>query len=119
MAHECQHANKLPDNRLIRVSVGFSNAAIAAHYLQLVAVIVLVGLALGVWLGDWLGTLLTGLYAEFFRFPVFEHRIALWLVLVGAGATSATALLSTLSAVGATVRLALPRPYARPRTRAR
>ena len=87
-------------------ALGYANAAIAAHYLQLVAVIVLAGLALGVWLGDWLGTLLTGLYAEFFRFPVFEHRIALWLVLVGAGATSATALLGTLSAVGATVRLA-------------
>jgi putative ABC transport system permease protein len=31
--------------------------------------------------------MLTGLYAEFFRFPVFEHRIAPWLILVGAGVT--------------------------------
>jgi putative ABC transport system permease protein len=28
--------------------------------------------------------MLTGLYAEFFRFPVFEHRIAPWLILVTA-----------------------------------
>lgn len=87
-------------------ALGYANAAIAAHYLQLMALIVLAGLVLGVALGDWLGTLLTRLYAEFFRFPVFEHRIAPWLVLVGAGATGATALLGTLGAVGATVRLA-------------
>lgn len=87
-------------------ALGYANAAIAGHYLKLVALIVAVGLLLGVALGDWLGTLLTRLYAEFFFFPVFEHRIAPWLILVGAGVTGATALLGTLSAVGATVRLA-------------
>jgi ABC-type antimicrobial peptide transport system permease subunit len=68
-------------------ALGYANAAIAGHYLKLVAVIVVVGLALGVALGNWLGTMLTGLYAEFFFFPVFEHRIAPWLILVGAGVT--------------------------------
>lgn len=87
-------------------ALGYANAAIAGHYIKLVALIVAVGLLLGVALGDWLGTLLTRLYAEFFFFPVFEHRIAPWLILVGAGVTGATALLGTLSAVGATVRLA-------------
>ena len=87
-------------------ALGYANAAIAGHYLKLVAVIVVVGLALGVALGNWLGTMLTGLYAEFFFFPVFEHRIAPWLILVGAGVTGTTALLGTLSAIGATVRLA-------------
>jgi putative ABC transport system permease protein len=37
---------------------------------------------------------------------VFEHRIAPWLILVGAGVTGGTTLLGTLSAIGATVRLA-------------
>ena len=87
-------------------ALGYANAAIAGHYLTLVALIVAVGLVLGVALGDWLGTLLTRLYMEFFFFPVFEHRIAPWLILVGVCVTSATALLGTLSAVGATVRLA-------------
>ena len=49
-------------------ALGYANAAIAVHYLKLVAVIVVVGLALGVALGNWLGTMLTGLYAEFFFF---------------------------------------------------
>lgn len=87
-------------------ALGYANAAIAGHYLKLVALIVAVGLALGVALGDWLGTLLTQLYMEFFFFPVFEHRIAPWLIVVGACVTGGTALLGTLSAVGATVRLA-------------
>ncbi|WP_236637096.1 ABC transporter permease [Acidovorax sp. BoFeN1] len=49
-------------------ALGYANAAIAGHYLKLVAVIVVVGLALGVALGNVLGTMLTGLYAEFFFF---------------------------------------------------
>ncbi len=87
-------------------ALGYANTAIAGHYLKLVALIVAAGLVLGVALGDWLGTLLTRLYMEFFFFPVFEHRIAPWLILVGACVTGGTALLGTLSAVGATVRLA-------------
>ncbi|NUN61218.1 MAG: ABC transporter permease, partial [Burkholderiaceae bacterium] len=87
-------------------ALGYANAAIAGHYLKLVAVIVLLGLVLGALLGHWMGALITGLYAEFFRFPVFAHHTAPWLLLVGGGVTGATALLGTLSAVGATVRLA-------------
>ncbi len=87
-------------------ALGYANATIAGHYLKLVAVIVLAGLVLGALLGHWMGSLITGLYAEFFRFPVFVHHTAPWLLLVGGGVTGATALLGTLSAVGATVRLA-------------
>ena len=41
----------------------------------------------------------TGLYAEFFHFPSFEHRIAPWLLLVSVGITLATAVLGTLNAI--------------------
>ncbi len=87
-------------------ALGYGNAAIAAHYLKLVMAIVVVGLALGLAVGDRLGGLLTGLYAEFFHFPRFEHRLAAPLVLVSAGITVGTAVLGTLSAILATVRLA-------------
>jgi putative ABC transport system permease protein len=87
-------------------ALGYANRGIAAHYLKLVLAIVTVGLGLGVLLGDWLGTMLTGLYAEFFRFPSFEHRIAPWLFFVSAGITVATAVLGTLNAILATARLA-------------
>ena len=63
------------------------------------------GTLLGVLLGRWLGSLLLGLYAEVFHFPVFVHRLDPALVALGAGVTLATAVVGTLSAILATVRL--------------
>ncbi len=86
-------------------ALGYPNATIAVHYLKLVLSIVALGLVLGVWLGDRLGTMFTGLYAEFFRFPSFEHRIEPWLLIVSVGITVGTAVLGTLGAILSTVRL--------------
>lgn len=87
-------------------ALGYPNRSIGLHYLKLVLVIVLAGLVLGVAAGDRLGSMLTGLYAEFFHFPRFEHTIAPWLLLTAAGITVATAVGGTLNAIAATVRLA-------------
>ena len=87
-------------------ALGYANLAIGVHYLKLVLVIVVLGLVLGVALGDVLGSLFTGLYADFYRFPSFEHRVAPWLLVVSIGITVATAVLGTLNAILATVRLA-------------
>ncbi|MDZ5461411.1 ABC transporter permease [Azohydromonas lata] len=87
-------------------ALGYANAAIALHYLQLVLLIVALGLALGAALGQWLGAQLTALYAEFYRFPRLEHRLAPGLLGLAGGVTAATAVLGTLGAIAATVRLA-------------
>ncbi len=87
-------------------ALGYANRSIAVHYLKMVLVIVAGGMLLGVLIGDLLGTMFTGLYAEFFYFPEFEHRIAPWLLVVSVGITLATAVLGTLNAIFATVRLA-------------
>jgi putative ABC transport system permease protein len=87
-------------------ALGYPNRSIALHYLKLVLLIVLFGLALGVLLGDRLGTMFTGLYAEFFHFPAFEHRIAPWLLVVSFGIAVTTAVAGTFNAILATVRLA-------------
>jgi putative ABC transport system permease protein len=87
-------------------ALGYANRAIAAHYLKLVLAIVALGLLLGLLLGDRLGGALTGLYAEFFHFPRFEHQLPASLILVSAAITVGTAVLGTLSAILATVRLA-------------
>jgi putative ABC transport system permease protein len=86
-------------------ALGYPNRTIGLHYLKLVFLIVSLGFALGVFVGDRLGTMFTGLYAEFFRFPSFEHRIAPWLLVLSAGITALTALLGTLNAIIATARL--------------
>ena len=87
-------------------ALGYPNGAIARHYLQLVLVIGALGMLLGVVIGDRLGAMLTGLYAEFFYFPSFEHRIDPALLVVSLGITLATAVLGTLNAILATARLA-------------
>jgi putative ABC transport system permease protein len=87
-------------------AVGYGNLAIGLHYLKLVAVIVLLGWLIGIALGKLFGQMLVGLYAEFFRFPVFEHRIAPWLIVLGLGVALLTAALGAFNAIAATVRLA-------------
>jgi putative ABC transport system permease protein len=87
-------------------ALGYANLAIALHYLKLVLVIVALGLVLGAVIGKVWGVFFTGMYAEFFRFPTFEHQIAPQLWLISAAVTVGTAALGTLNAIGATVRLA-------------
>jgi len=87
-------------------ALGYANRALAVHYLGFVLLVVAAGSALGVALGKGLGLMFTGLYAEFFRFPSFEHRLPLELVLLAIGITVATAVLGTLHAIRATARLA-------------
>jgi putative ABC transport system permease protein len=70
-----------------------------------VLLIVAVGFGLGVAVGDALGGSLTGLYAEFFHFPSFEHRIAPWLLVASGGVALVTAVAGTMNAILATVRL--------------
>jgi putative ABC transport system permease protein len=87
-------------------ALGYENVAIGLHYLKFVLVIVAVGFAIGIAVGDRLGVLFTGLYAEFYHFPRFEHFIAPWLLGVSALVTLATAVLGTINAIIATARLA-------------
>jgi len=86
-------------------ALGYRDAAIAWHYLKLVAPMVVGGYLLGLALGRSLGRMITGLYAEFFRFPTFEHHIPAWLALTGLGIVAVTAVLGTLTAIASTVRL--------------
>jgi putative ABC transport system permease protein len=86
-------------------ALGYTNRSIALHYLKLVSPMVGGGYLLGLLLGKWLGRLLMGLYAEVFRFPVFDHQVAPFLVGVSLAIVAATAVLGTLTAIAATVRL--------------
>lgn len=87
-------------------ALGYTNGAIGFHYLKLVGIITVAGIAIGFALGTWFGAALTRLYGKFFQFPflVFERDADLYVV--AAALTLAAAIVGALRAtLGA---LALP-----------
>jgi putative ABC transport system permease protein len=84
---------------------GYTRWEIAWHYLKFVLVLVTCGSVLGVLVGAYLGREMTGLYAQFFKFPVYDYRlapgVAVWAVLL----TAAAAVAGTLTAVRRAVAL--------------
>lgn len=87
-------------------ALGYADAAIAGHYLKLVLVIALAGVAAGLGLGAWLGYNLTALYTQFFHFPRLIYRIQPWIPLVSAGISLAAAIGATLGTVRGILTLA-------------
>ena len=86
-------------------ALGYGHAAIAWHYFKLVAPMVLAGYGLGLLLGYALGQMITGLYVEFFHFPVFDYGLGPDLALLSLLLVLATAVLGTLMPLAALVRL--------------
>lgn len=64
-------------------ALGYPNSSIVLYYSKLVLVIVLLGAILGIGLGAWFGKLMTQLYAEYFRFPVFSYSFSIQAALIG------------------------------------
>jgi putative ABC transport system permease protein len=87
-------------------ALGYDNATIGAHYLKLVMVIVVFGVAIGLGAGAWLGHWFTSIYSEVFKFPELRYRVRPELILAAVGISVAAALLATWQAIRATVRLA-------------
>lgn len=81
---------------------GYSNATIVFHFLKLVVVIVLLGVAGGVLFGVWLGTNLSNMYMTFYRFPYMLYylrpELAITSGLISAGAAIAGTVHSVIKA---------------------
>ncbi len=84
---------------------GYSNRDVGRHYAALVLVIVLLGLAGGIAVGIWMGTGLSGIYAEFYHFPVLNYVLEPWVIALAALVSLAAGLAGTLYAVRRAVRL--------------
>lgn len=74
---------------------GYTNGAVARHYLAYAAIAVALGIAIGAGLGVWLGRRFTGLYADVLRIPGLHFRID-WVAM-----TIALAVLSLATLAGA------------------
>lgn len=84
---------------------GYGDATIAAHYLSLVAAVVLVGAVIGVLAGAWLADGLATIYQEFFRFPWLRMRVSPSLAAVAFAVALGAAAIGAWSAVAAAFRL--------------
>ncbi len=71
-------------------ALGYTNRAIAWHYLQWALAIGVLGVIIGVLAGAWLGHLIIGLYNQFFRFPELLFSVPVS-VLVGASVLTLSA----------------------------
>lgn len=87
-------------------ALGYADAAIAVHYLKLVLVIVLAGIAMGLVLGVWLGYRMTAMYTDFFHFPLLIYRLQPWIALTAAGVSGLAALGGAYATLRAIMRLA-------------
>jgi len=94
---------------------GYSNFTVALHYLQMIMVIVLAGIAIGVAAGTWLGHMLSEIYVEYFRLPFLHFTLDPLRILQASLITAAAGLLGTLAAVRSAVRLK-PAEAMRPET---
>ena len=84
---------------------GYSDWAIGWHYLKFALAIAVLAVAMGSLAGVWMGRAMTGLYAEFYRFPFLYYRISP-AVFLGAGALSLlSAALGALAGVWSAIRL--------------
>ncbi len=84
---------------------GYSDREIAWHYLKLVLMIVAAGFAVGTLLGVFLGRNVTAMYAEFYKFPVFDFHLNPPIIVAGLAITSGAAFLGVYGAVKAAVDL--------------
>ncbi|MBU0588381.1 MAG: ABC transporter permease [Gammaproteobacteria bacterium] len=87
-------------------ALGYDNSAIGVHYLKFVLVIVILGLAIGLAVGAVMGNWFVGIYADVFRFPDLRYRLKPELIVAAVGVASMAAVLATLHAIRATVRMA-------------
>ena len=78
---------------------GYSNPQVGIHYVKLVVMIVLIGVAGGTAAGAWLGKGLGGIYMEFYRFPSLKYELHSEVVITAGLITLASAVLGTVHAV--------------------
>ena len=78
---------------------GYSNLDIGIHYVSMVFLIALIGVAGGLAAGSWLGQRLAGVYMEFYRFPYLMLELDLSIAANAVLITVASALAGTLYSV--------------------
>jgi len=95
---------------------GYTHLAIGWHYVKLVMLIVILGVAGGIGLGAWFGQGLSNVYMETtFRFPYLDYQLHFGVIAISFAVSSVAAVSGTLFSVFRAARLA-PAEGMRPET---
>lgn len=86
-------------------ALGWPDLAIGLHFLQLVAVVMLIGTVAGLGAGAWLGAASIELYREYFTFPSMKWQLGATEVVISLLVTQSAAVLGALTSVRAVIRL--------------
>jgi len=86
-------------------ALGYSNRALAWHYIKWALVIAGSGALVGVAAGAWLGSHMIGLYNEFFRFPALDFHLSVGVAVLSVIVSLAVAAMGAQSAVRRAVRI--------------
>ena len=86
-------------------AVGYTNGALALHYMKLGLVIALSGGLVGIAVGAWLGRGLTAIYSQWFHFPIFAYFLSPRIAVAALGVSLGAAVLGAFGAVRRAVRL--------------
>jgi putative ABC transport system permease protein len=78
---------------------GYGNFDVGIHYMKMVLLIVLIGVAGGIAVGLWFGRTLGGVYMEFYRFPYLMYELQSGIVITAVLISIASALIGTLHSV--------------------
>jgi putative ABC transport system permease protein len=84
---------------------GYSHLEVGLHYLKMVLLLVVLGVAGGSALGAWLGHGMTSVYTKFYRFPVLTFRVDPRVILLGLAVAGGAAIAGTIGAVRRAIRL--------------
>jgi putative ABC transport system permease protein len=86
-------------------ALGYRDGSIVLHYLQFVALIVLVGIMIGSIVGTWLGLRVTALFGDFFHFPFLVFARAPDLYVIAGALSAVAAIVGAIRALREVVRL--------------
>jgi putative ABC transport system permease protein len=86
-------------------ALGYSDAAIAGHFVKWSLAVAILGGVTGVGSGAWLGWALTRIYTVFFHFPVLLYRLNVQVSVLGIAIGVAAAVVGAFAAVRRAVRL--------------
>lgn len=86
-------------------ALGYSNLAVAVHYVQVGLLVALAGTGLGFAAGAWLGRGMNNLYSEYFRFPEPLYVLSPAVLLAAALVSITAAVLGAFGAVRRAARL--------------